>query len=174
MLIYHGTLDKYLNSFDTDGILLWKSKTHLDFGRGFYTTNDKLAAIETAKFRSNANNQYAENTYSLPAVVILEYTSNPCNTKTFNAPDLDWAKFVLSQRTEQSQHEYDIIFGPVADGATFLLTQDYINGVITTEEFYDGITPSGCMSECTQISFHTQKSLCCVQIVGYAILSSEE
>ena len=173
-MIYHGTLDKYLNSFDTDGILLWKSKTHLDFGRGFYTTDDKLAAIETAKFRSNANNQYSENTYSLPSVVILDYTNKPCNMKTFDLPDLEWANFVLNQRIDQAQHEYDIVCGPVADGSTFLLTQDYINGGITTEEFYKGITPSGCMSECKQISFHTPKSLYCVQIVGYAILTVEE
>ena len=174
MLIYHGTLDKYLNSFETEGILLRKSKTHLDFGRGFYTTENKRAAITTAILRANANNQYPENSFALPAVVILDYSYTPCNKRTFSSPNFEWAGFVLKQRTSPAQHEHDIVCGPVADGSAFLLTQDYINGVITAQEFCEGIHPRGSMSECTQISFHTTNSLSCVQIIGYAILNEKE
>ena len=171
MLIYHGTLDKYLSSFESDGILLRKSKTHLDFGRGFYTTDDKWSAITT---RANANNNYPQNSFAKPAIVILEYSVNGCSVKTFQRADKNWASFVLKQRTEPTPHEYDIVHGPIADGAAFMLTEDYINGIITESEFRDGIIPSGALSKSKQISFHTSNALSCVRICGYAIMGSEE
>ena len=49
MKLYHGTNATSAYSIFNDGIDLSKSMLYLDFGQGFYTTDDKNKAIKRAR-----------------------------------------------------------------------------------------------------------------------------
>ena len=66
------------------------------------------------------------------------FLSSPeLNIKIFNDYSVEWARFILENRDmkrQQPTHQYDIVYGPIADdGVTFKLRR-YQSGVISIEE----------------------------------------
>jgi hypothetical protein len=119
MILYHGT------NTDFEDIDLKKCNPYKDFGRGFYLTDIKSQAEHWAVRQSGV---YGGN----PLVQLYLFdetvlTSSELKIKRFEQPTEEWAKFIVSNRfaiSPTTQHQYDIVIGPIADdGVAFLLSQ---------------------------------------------------
>lgn len=82
----------------------------------------------------------------------------------FHAYSKEWADFVLANRrnrTRQNIHDYDIVYGPIADDDVGLLIRKLIGGLIDSDyflqelKFKKGIT--------YQYFFATEKSISCLK-----------
>lgn len=127
MILYHGT------NTDFDEIDLSKSSPYKDFGRGFYLTDIYEQAQAMAEKRFNLFGGEA---------VVQKYEFNydealkNLNVLTFNAPTEAWAEFIFKNRSrsENFHHDYDIVYGPIAnDGVAYLLGR-YEEGSINLTE----------------------------------------
>lgn len=109
------------------------SKPFKDFGKGFYLSENKQQAWEIA-FQKVRQNQSGKPEVS--EFLFDESLMNNGDLKVLSFPDYseEWALFVLANRDKnavQPVHDYDIVYGPIADdGVTFQLRR-YIGGVIS-------------------------------------------
>ena len=153
MKIYHGTNAEF-------GVVDLKiCPPNRDFGQGFYCTNIRKHAYERAE--SKVDDEGGK-------VNIIEYRFdfneilkiNPkLKIKRFDNICAEWAQFVMLNRLRkegESQHEYDIIEGPVANDKMFRQFQLYANNKIKLNEFVRRIK----FREAThQIAFCTEESI---------------
>ena len=127
MILYHGS------NMPVRQPKLVVQNRFLDFGTGFYTTENKKQAI------SFANKVYRRRQEGSPIVSIYEMDESAafssCNLLHFTEPDETWLDFVFTHRTgTYAGKPYELIYGPVADDdvyETFLL---YAAGTLTKEE----------------------------------------
>jgi hypothetical protein len=64
------------------------------------------------------------------------------NVLHFDGYDEKWLEFVVQNRlndTEEQAHDYDIIEGPVADDRITEQIKDYIDGIISKEDFLNDL-----------------------------------
>lgn len=119
MKVYHGST-QVVTSPD-----LSHSRDKIDFGRGFYTTEDKFMAKKWASNKNNAIiNEYELDTTELN-IVKLGLSKN-------------WLNFVASN-CGYSEQKYDIsnvdiIIGPTADDKLFATLEKYFDGDISAEQ----------------------------------------
>lgn len=109
------------------------SKPFKDFGRGFYLSADKQQAWDMASQKvSQTQEGKAEVTEFLFDEVVM--SSGDLKVLSYLDYSEEWALFVLANRNknnEQPIHNYDIVYGPIADdGVTFQLRR-YEGGVIS-------------------------------------------
>ena len=130
MILYHGSNVKI------EVPNLEKSKPYKDFGRGFYLSADKNQALRMAKQKT------LQLLIGEPIVSQFEFDetllkSNELKVKIFEDYSVEWANFILQNRDVHNQHpihEYDIVYGPIADdGVTFQLRR-YQAGTISIDE----------------------------------------
>lgn len=148
-ILFHGTV------YDFEKAELQKSRNILDFGKGFYTTVMEAQAAEWGErlAKINEKEEYFVNLYSFRP-------SEDLKIKQFNKCSLEWLKMVEENRLKGGiNHEYDVVFGPVADDNTMPTVIRYFEGSITAEEAlkrleYTKIT--------NQVSFHTKKAIDCL------------
>ncbi len=124
IIVYHGT------AYDFDHIDLGKSKNKRDFGQGFYTTTIQAQAESWAKnisLRMKKRPAY---------VYVYEFTfADELHYKIFDALTREWLEFIKENRSRGgTQHDYDVVIGPVADDNTMLTVSRYMNGIYTEEE----------------------------------------
>lgn len=125
--LYHGSNMKVLIPD------LLHSKPFKDFGRGFYLSADKQQALDMA-FQKVKQTQTGKAEVS--EFLFDETIMNSCDLRILNFPDYceEWALFVLKNRDvkeKQPVHDYDIVYGPIADdGVTYQLRR-YQGGVIS-------------------------------------------
>jgi len=109
------------------------SKPFKDFGRGFYLSADKQQALDMAIQKVKQTN---EGKAEVSEFMFEEKMMMSDDIKVLNFPDYseDWAQFVLMNRNrnnKQPTHDYDIVYGPIADdGVTYQLRR-YEGGVIS-------------------------------------------
>ena len=109
------------------------SKPFKDFGRGFYLSPDKQQAWDMAFQKVN---QTKEGQAEVTEFLFDETLMTSEGLKVLSYPDYseEWALFVLANRDkqrEQPTHDYDIVYGPIADdGVTYQLRR-YEGGVIS-------------------------------------------
>ena len=125
--LYHGSNTK----IEVPDLI--HSKPFKDFGSGFYLSPDKQQAWDMALQKvSQTQKGKAEVTDFLFDERLLQDDS----LKVLSFPDYceEWALFVLANRDKhrtQPVHDYDIVYGPIADdGVTFQLRR-YEGGVIS-------------------------------------------
>lgn len=130
MILYHGSNVKI------EVPNLEKSKPYKDFGRGFYLSADKNQALRMAEQKT------LQLLIGEPIVSQFEFDetllkSNELKVKIFEDYSVEWANFILQNRDVHNQHpihEYDIVYGPIADdGVTFQLRR-YQAGTISIDE----------------------------------------
>lgn len=130
MILYHGSNVKI------EVPSLEKSKPYKDFGRGFYLSADKNQALRMAEQKT------LQLLIGEPIVSEFEFDetllqSNELKVKIFEDYSVEWANFILQNRDVHNQHpihEYDIVYGPIADdGVTFQLRR-YQAGTISIDE----------------------------------------
>ena len=125
--LYHGSNTK----IETPDIT--HSKPFKDFGRGFYLSADRKQAWDMA---SQKVSQTQEGKEEVTEFLFDEtmMTSEELKVLVFNDYCEEWAQFVLKNRSRdvvQPVHDYDIVYGPIADdGVTYQLRR-YEGGVIS-------------------------------------------
>lgn len=130
MILYHGS------NIDIDKIDLTKSNPYKDFGKGFYLSADKQQAQRMAEQRTSIllEGKPTLNKYQFDETILND---NSLKILCFEEYSEDWANFVLKNRDfniEQPCHNYDIVYGPIADdGVTFQLRR-YKTGMISLEQ----------------------------------------
>ena len=128
MKLYHGS------TVDIPHVDLAKSKPNKDFGRAFYLSDDEQQALEMAQFR-------AEFDEATPIVNVYEFDEalfEKFQIKRFEAYTEEWAHFVYDHRTEpngRTLHDYDIVYGPIANDRVGAQITRYKQGYISFEEF---------------------------------------
>ena len=132
MKLYHGS------TVDVQRIELAKSKPNKDFGRAFYLSDDELQALEMAQFR-------AEFEETSPVVNVYEFDGTlfqQFRYKRFEDYSTEWAHFVYDRRTEPqglTLHDYDIVYGPIANDRIGAQIARFKQGYITFDEFLQRI-----------------------------------
>ena len=151
MILYHGS------NIKIDVIDLTKSKRYKDFGQAFYLSTEeeqarKMAIAKVVQFGGEESvTSFAFNESCL--------SSNELQVKCFTEYSREWAEFVFNNRDENQDflHEYDIVYGPIADDYIGLQIRDFKRNNITFEQFlaniryHKGIT--------FQYAFCTQKAI---------------
>lgn len=128
MKLYHGS------TVDIQQVELDKSKPNKDFGRAFYLSDNEQQAMEMAQFR-------AEFEDTVPVVNVYEFDEalfKQFRYKRFEEYSEDWAHFVYDHRTEPhglTLHNYDIVYGPIANDRVGAQIARFKQGYITFDEF---------------------------------------
>ena len=132
MKLYHGS------NVDIQKIDLEKSKPNKDFGKAFYLSENYQQAMEMAQFK-------AEFTDTEPVVSVFEFDKGlmtDLRCKCFEGYTEEWAHFVYDHRTEpqgKTLHNYDIVYGPIANDRIGAQITRFRQGYITFDEFLNRI-----------------------------------
>lgn len=128
MKLYHGS------TVDIQQIDLAKSKPNKDFGRAFYLSDDEQQALEMAQFRAEFEDTApVVNVYDFDETLFRQF-----RYKRFEKYTEDWAHFVYNHRTEPqglTLHDYDIVYGPIANDRVGAQIARFKQGYITFDEF---------------------------------------
>ena len=109
------------------------SKPYKDFGSGFYLSADRQQALDMAYQKVS---QLKEGHPEVSEFLFDEKIMRSDTLKVLIFPDYseEWALFVLANRDRKAIHpihDYDIVYGPIADdGVTYQLRR-YEGGVIS-------------------------------------------
>lgn len=102
-----------------------------------------------------------------------EYRYTPNNTlniKKFPEMCEEWLDFIVACRTGKS-HNYDIVEGPMADDTIFNYVQNFVDGKISREAFWN---LAKFKKPTHQISFHTARALTTLQFLKGSEIKDEE
>lgn len=152
--IYHGTAHRFKEinpKINKD--------TPLDFGRGFYTTEDRNYARDYARGgaqRFDRNKGYVR-VYKFDE----DRAFDTLDVKVYEEPDIEWFNFIICNRVAPYMiPPRDISIGPSADSRIQSIVDEYEKGELkrileqesTIEQLQPYINP-------TQIVFHTRRSI---------------
>ena len=130
MTLYHGS------NQSIDEINLQKSRPYKDFGRAFYLSDTLQQATEMALFKSELEG-------GEPAVSQFAFDENLMNSSAlhilkFKEYSEEWARFVFANRdaaNESPVHDYDIVYGPIANDRVGRQIANLKDGYIDFETF---------------------------------------
>lgn len=130
MILYHGS-NTVIETID-----LSKSKPNKDFGKAFYLSKEKQQAEEMASFTVD---RFGGN----PIITSFEFDETllydeQLQVKTFDSYSREWAEFIFSNRDTDSEvniHDYDIVYGPIANDQIGRQMFNLREGYIDIDEF---------------------------------------
>lgn len=127
MKLYHGS-----NMRVTEPELK-RSKPFKDFGQGFYLSTEEQQAKDQAQSKVDQmkKGEPIVNEFFFDETLM---TSGDLRVKVFDDYSVEWAKFVLMNRNRkiaQPSHDFDIVYGPIADDGVNYQLRRYWGGVIT-------------------------------------------
>jgi len=144
MKLYHGSLQVV----ETPKIL--RPSRTLDYGEGFYTTTSYEQAERWVARKIKEGNIGYVNVYSFEG-------GNELRKLIFKEPNEDWLDFVMANRTEINyHHDYDIVFGPVANDRVYAAFSLYESGFIDRPSL---IRELRAYTLVDQMLFHTERAL---------------
>lgn len=118
MTVYHGGYQP------VDKPEIRKDRNTKDFGTGFYCSVIKEQAERWAR------------RYDTKVVSIYDVRLNEkLNIKEFKEMTEEWLDFIIDCRSGKS-HTYDIVIGAMAGDQIYNYISDYMDGVITREQFW--------------------------------------
>lgn len=161
MKVYHGSL-KHVKS-----PIVERGRTSTDFGKGFYTTTNIEQAKRWALNKQRTAGEDAKaivNTYEINDN-LLENTNY--KIKKFTSPDKEWLSFVVNCR-KSVLHEYDIVFGAVANDRIYATITLYESEVLTAEETVARLKVNDFFN---QISFHSDEAIKELKFIDSEIIS---
>jgi len=150
MILYHGS------TIQIDKIDLSKSRPNKDFGRAFYLSAGKEQAEEMAAFKAAFEN-------GTPIVNAYNFDESLMNTlryKVFDDYSIEWAHFVYNHRSDPqgcTLHDYDIVYGPIANDRIGAQITRFKQGYISFDEFLQRIQYIKGITY--QYAFCTQKAI---------------
>ena len=129
MKLYHGT------NINFNRIDLSKCMPNKDFGQGFYLTDIQQQAWDMAERRCRIERG------GTPILMTFEVPDDlfvfaSLKVKHFDCPDIEWAQFVFNNRNNSTDiylHDYDIIYGPIANDGVALQLGLFKDGLISLE-----------------------------------------
>lgn len=123
-----------------------------DFGPGFYCTVIREQAQRWAR-------RYRTKIVSVYDVCL----DSKLKIKEFREMNEEWLDFIVACRSGKA-HEYDIVIGAMANDQIYNYISDYIDGVITREQFW---VLAKFKYPTHQINFCTKEALRCLVYRGY-------
>jgi len=118
MLVYHGSFTEV----QQPRIIVGRNTK--DFGTGFYCTVIKEQAERWAK-------RYATPVVNIYSLIINE----KLDILEFKEMTDEWLDFIIACRSG-NPHQHDIVIGAMANDQIYNYVSDYIDGVITREQFW--------------------------------------
>lgn len=153
MILYHGS------NIEIDTIDFDKSKPGKDFGIGFYLSADEKQAQEMASKKALLLG-------GTPIVTRFEFDKEEAlmdsdlNYKQFDKYSIEWGKFIKSNRDNKTRtqiHDYDIVYGPIANDTVGFQLRRLNAKIIDTPQFVKEIQRMG--GETFQFFFGTEKAI---------------
>lgn len=145
MTVYHGGSTIIKNP------KVIKGKNTKDFGHGFYCTIIREQAERWAK------------RYDKPIVSIYTVRMNTqLNILEFKEMTDAWLDFIIDCR-DGATHDYDIVIGAMANDQIYNYIDDYIDGVITRDQFW---SLAKFKYPTHQINFCSVEALKCLEFVS--------
>lgn len=154
MILYHGT------NVDFDRIDLNKSMRFKDFGKGFYLTDIHSQAVEMANRRVRIDGgSPVVQTYRIDE---QSDAFRNLSILRFEKPTAQWAEFIFKNRSKalRFQHNFDIVYGPIADDGVAYLLSLYEDGLRTLDELAKELQFKRLNN---QYCFETESSVCLLQ-----------
>lgn len=147
MILYHGS-----NSIVEHPLLLEPTRT-LDYGSGFYTTTSKEQAQEwIIKKTKDKNQPKYVNVYEID-----EQELQNLKVLWFDKPSDEWIDFVMRNRQDEVYtHDYDIVYGPVANDRVYVQFGLYEQNLISKETLLKELKVYKLVD---QMLFHTDKAM---------------
>ncbi|MBQ6081115.1 MAG: DUF3990 domain-containing protein [Bacteroidales bacterium] len=155
MRLYHGSVVEVRKP----SLRYARKKT--DFGRGFYTTTQKEQAEHwtTIKIdRAKDAKRKVVSVYEFDEAILAE---PDINIREFKGADEAWLNFVVDSR-KGIQHDYDLVFGPVANDKVFTVVNLYESGVLDAPA---AISELKAYKTYNQLSFHSKRVLDALKFV---------
>ena len=141
MLVYHGSYTEV----QQPRIIVGRNTK--DFGTGFYCTVIKEQAERWAK-------RYATPVLNIYSLLINE----KLDIIEFKEMTDEWLDFIIACRSGKP-HQHDIVIGAMANDQIYNYVSDYIDGVITREQFW---MLAKFKYPTHQINFCTEQALSCL------------
>ncbi len=161
MKIYHGSLEV------VEHPLILEPNRRLDYGTGFYATTSEQQAKEWAERRmlEKHSAQGYVNIYEFDDKMLVEFKS-----LVFEEPCEEWVEFVMANRTRTDfTHDYDIVFGPVANDRVYFQFGLYESGAIGVDTLIRELKTYKLVD---QYLFHTEKALTALHFIKATAICS--
>lgn len=150
MTVYHGSY----TAVEKPAVI--KGKNTKDFGVGFYCTVIREQAERWAK-------RYDTPTVSTYTVRL----DTSLNILEFKDMSEEWLDFIINCR-HGIPHDYDIVIGAMANDQIYNFIADYIDGIITREQFW---AMARFKYPTHQINFCTSAALKCLEYVTSEVIT---
>lgn len=153
--VYHGSIEVVKNPE------IREPNRSLDYGSGFYTTTsyEQAKKLVERRMKSNGVKVGYVNVYELDDEIIKRMKS-----LIFERPTEEWVDFVMKNRTERGfTHDYDIVYGPVADDSVYTQFTLYEGGIISMPTLIQELKTYKLVD---QYLFHTEESLLAIKFIG--------
>ncbi len=148
MRLYHGS------TVEVRKPSLRYGRERTDFGKGFYTTT----LAEQAEHWANIKKDRAKAAKAVVSVYEIDdalLTDPALQIREFHGVDEAWLNFVVGCRKEKAiKHNFDLVFGPVANDNVFTTVNLYESGILDVQA---AIAQLRAYKTYDQLSFHTQK-----------------
>lgn len=157
--VYHGSIDEVVNPE------IRQPNRSLDYGAGFYTTTSYEQAKRWVERRMKDKGVAVGyvNIYELDEKLVKNMKS-----LFFEKPTEEWVSFVMRNRTERNFiHDYDVVYGPVADDSVYTQFALYEGGIISLPTLIHELKTYKLVD---QYLFHTEKSLLAIKFVKSEIV----
>ena len=156
MRLYHGSLVAVKNPN------VFKGRTAVDFGKGFYTTTSFEQAQKWADLKRKRS--------GVSRAVVSEYEApddlldGRYATLNFSGPTKDWLDFVVKNRKGAGEERYDLTMGPVANDQLYATIRLYEQGVVTAEAAIEMLKTHVLFD---QLAFHSSEVADCLRFVEW-------
>lgn len=154
MRLYHGS------NMEVRKPSLQRSRRNTDFGRGFYTTTQKEQAEHWTSIKIDRA-KAGRRVVSVFEVDDELLTNLDLKIREFHGPDEAWLNFVVDSR-KGVQHDYDLVYGPVANDKVFTVVNLYESGVLDAPA---AIAELKAYKTYNQLSFHTERVISSLRFV---------
>lgn len=157
--VYHGSIDEVVNPE------IRQPNRSLDYGSGFYTTTSYEQAKRWVERRMKDKGVAVGyvNIYELDEKLVKNMKS-----LFFEKPTEEWVSFVMRNRTERNfVHDYDVVYGPVADDSVYTQFALYEGGIISLPTLIHELKTYKLVD---QYLFHTEKSLLAIKFIESEIV----
>lgn len=148
MKVYHGSLEQVTKPE------MRKPNRTLDYGSGFYTTTSYQQAKDWVfrKMKEQTSAAGFVNVYELD-----EENMKTMKTLVFHEPSEEWVDFVMLNRRQRGfTHDYDVVYGPVANDRVYAAFALYEGNLIDKQTLITGLKTYKLVD---QYLFHTERSL---------------
>lgn len=157
--VYHGSIDEVVNPE------IRQPNRSLDYGAGFYTTTSYEQAKRWVERRMKDKGVAVGyvNIYELDEKLVKNMKS-----LFFEKPSEEWVSFVMRNRTERNFiHDYDVVYGPVADDSVYTQFALYEGGIISLPTLIHELKTYKLVD---QYLFHTEKALLAIKFIESEIV----